>query len=160
MMVFYLMFQLQDKNWKIQVEKSEKDRLKSDFQSRLNMNNKQWEKNLERVRAQYSADAEAQIEEKERKLEMLRDIVNTDETPRHTPHPAPKPRTYTTPGPMTPARSETDVASLGLRSRPARNATPPGVPVTRIPTAKSMHGLNNIGTSSAKTLFPGWLVYK
>ena len=46
MMVFYLMFQLQDKNWKIQVEKSEKDRLKSDFQSRLNMNNKQWEKNL------------------------------------------------------------------------------------------------------------------
>ena len=102
------------------------------------------------MRAQYSADAEAQIEEKERKLEMLRDIVNTDETPRRAPRPAPKPRTYTTPGPMTPARSETDVAGLGLRSRPARNATTPGVPVTRIPAAKSMHGLNTIGTASAK----------
>ena len=48
MLLVYVVFQLQDKNWKIQVEKSEKDRLKSDFQSRLNMNNKQWEKNLVR----------------------------------------------------------------------------------------------------------------
>ena len=44
-----MMLQLQDKNWKIQVEKSEKDRLKTDFHSRLQMNNKQWEKNLVRL---------------------------------------------------------------------------------------------------------------
>lgn len=43
-----LTVQVQDKNWKIQVEKTEKERLKSDFQTRLNMNNKQWEKNLVR----------------------------------------------------------------------------------------------------------------
>ena len=113
------------------------------------------------MRAQYSADAEAQLEEKERKLEMLRDIVNTDETPRRGPRPAPKPRTYTTPGPMTPARSDPDMASTGLRSRPARNATTPGVPVSRIPAAKSMQGLNNIGTASAKvrsSLLGGWYV--
>lgn len=151
-----LTLKLQDKNWKIQVEKSEKDRLKSAFENRLDMNNKQWEKNLERVKARVSADAEAQIEEKQRKLEMLRDIVNDGDTPRRGPRPAPKPRTYTTPGvPMTPARSETDMASM-TRARPMRNATTPAVPVGRIPTAKSMQGLNNIGTvcASAKKTAP------
>ncbi|XP_070178787.1 kinesin-like protein KIF23 [Littorina saxatilis] len=152
-----LTLKLQDKAWKIQVEKSEKDRLKSNFQSRLNMNNKQWEKNMERVRTQFSEDAEAQIEEKERKLEMLRDIINTDdvETPRRAPRPAPKPRTYTTPGvPITPARSETDIRGVGLRGRGARTVTTPAVPVSRIPNAKSMQGLNNIGTTSAKKTAP------
>ncbi|XP_076439064.1 kinesin-like protein KIF23 [Babylonia areolata] len=159
-----LTLKLQDKAWKIQVEKSEKDRLKSDFQSRLNMNNKQWEKNMERLRAQCSADAEAQLEEKDRKLDMLRDIVNEDTstaaaaTPRRGPRPAPKPRTYTTPGgPITPARSETDMSSVGMRTRgggAARMATTPGVPVSRIPNARSMQGLNTVGSSSAKKSAP------
>ena len=104
---------------------------------------------------QFSADAEAQIEEKERKLEMLRDIVNTDDTPRRAPRPAPKPRTYTTPAPtsLTPARSDPDMAGAGagVRTRSTRTATTPGgVPVSRIPAAKSMQGLNHIGTASAK----------
>ncbi|KAL8615240.1 hypothetical protein ACOMHN_050281 [Nucella lapillus] len=144
-----LSLKLQDKNWKIQVEKSEKDRLKTDYQSRLVMNNKHWEKNLERLRVRCSADADAQMEEKERKLDMLRNIVN-DETPRRAPRPAPKPRTYTTPGaPMTPARSDTDMASVGMRTRSAKTATTPGVPVSRIPNAKSMQGLNTVGYASA-----------
>ncbi|KAK7497855.1 hypothetical protein BaRGS_00010989, partial [Batillaria attramentaria] len=151
-----LTLKLQDKSWKIQVEKTEKDRLKHDFQSRLNMNNRQWEKNIDKMRAQYEADAEAQIEEKERKLEMLRDIVNTDaETPRRAPRPAPKPRTYTTPATViVPARSETDVSGLGLRTRAARTATTPGVPVSRIPAAKSMQSLNQFGSASVKKTAP------
>ena len=42
------------------------------------------------------------------------------------------------------------MTSVGVKTRGMRNATTPGVPVARIPTAKSMHGLNTIGTASAK----------
>ncbi|XP_025084213.1 kinesin-like protein KIF23 isoform X2 [Pomacea canaliculata] len=146
-----LTLKVQDKNWKIQVEKTEKERLKSDFQTRLNMNNKQWEKNLEKIKLQVEAEAEAQLEEKERKLDILRDIVNNDETPRKAPRPAPKPRTYTTPGvSIQSARSEVDMSSIGaVRSKVTRNATTPGVPVNRIPAAKSMYNLNQVAATSA-----------
>ena len=37
---------IQDKDVKIRQEKSEKERLKSDFRTRLDMNNQHWERNL------------------------------------------------------------------------------------------------------------------
>lgn len=105
----------------------------------------------EKIKLQVEAEAEAQLEEKERKLDILRDIVNNDETPRKAPRPAPKPRTYTTPGvPIHSARSEVDMSSIGVvRSKVTRNATTPGVPVNRIPAAKSMYNLNQVAATSA-----------
>lgn len=105
----------------------------------------------EKIKLQVEAEAEAQLEEKERKLDILRDIVNNDETPRKAPRPAPKPRTYTTPGvSIQSARSEVDMSSIGaVRSKVTRNATTPGVPVNRIPAAKSMYNLNQVAATSA-----------
>lgn len=145
-----LTLKLQDKNWKIQVEKTEKDRLKQDYQSRLTMNNRQWEKNMDKIKAQLEADAEAQIEEKERKLDLLRELVNNEDTPRRAPRPAPKPRTYTTPATtIIPTRSEPDMSGMGLRTRSTRTTTTPCVPVGRIPAARSMQSLNQVGASGA-----------
>ncbi|VDI65837.1 kinesin family member 23 [Mytilus galloprovincialis] len=138
---------LQDKNMKIRQEKTEKDRLRSDFRNRLEHNNQQWEKNLQKERNKIENELEGQINEKQHKLNMLRHIVNT-ETDSDTPTarfrtPAPKARTYTTPGKIMSARSETDMSSVGKNPVPTPRSRTQTATVT---SARSMHGLNKVGT--------------
>lgn len=78
---------------------------------------------------------------------MLRHIVNT-ETDSDTPTarfrtPAPKARTYTTPGKIMSARSETDMSSVGKNPVPTPRSRTQTATVT---SARSMHGLNKVGT--------------
>lgn len=98
--------QVQDKTWKIQVERRAKEHLKNDYRNRLQMNNEAWEKNLEKERQKMELEAENELDERDRKLEMLRDFVNEDCGATRTPRtrtrgpaglPTPKPRTQTTP---------------------------------------------------------------
>ncbi|XP_046350395.1 kinesin-like protein KIF23 isoform X3 [Haliotis rufescens] len=143
---------LQDKNWKIQVEKTEKEKMKSDFRNRLDMHSQQWEKNMEKERRKVAVQAGAEIQERDRKLKMLENIVNQNSKPMVTPRrPAPKPRTYTTPGYITPARSDTDVSRVGVggTGRMTR-ATAAGVG-----SAKSMYNLNHV-SSTAKPRPPAY----
>ncbi|XP_059175032.1 kinesin-like protein KIF23 isoform X2 [Physella acuta] len=164
--------QVQDKAWKIQVEKQAKDKLRSEFRSRLQMNNQAWEKNLEKARRQLEIEAENQLDERDRKLEMLRDIVNENElvgTPRMrsraTTQPTPKPRTYTTPASIQTAISETDITSVGsstiassARAAAGRagNTKVQTRPTNRIPAAKSIPNLTQVGVtpSSSKSRQP------
>lgn len=90
-----------------------------------------------------------QILEKQRKLNMLKSIVNENEQQQQTTPkvgnfrtPAPKPRTYTTPGKIMSARSESDVSSVGVAPQVTpRTRTATGT----ISSARSMHGLNRAG---------------
>ncbi|GFO27268.1 kinesin-like protein [Plakobranchus ocellatus] len=160
-----LSLQIQDKTWKIQVEKNSKDKLRMDFRNRLQLNNEAWEKNLEKAKRQFELEAGTQLEERDRKLELLRDLVNDEvvTTPRTrsrvAPLPTPKPRTYTTPS----ARSETDMTSIassagGWSARSA--AVTPGRAgntrvqsraISRIAPAKSVTNMNQVGTMPTPT---------
>ncbi|XP_021341173.1 kinesin-like protein KIF23 isoform X2 [Mizuhopecten yessoensis] len=120
---------LQDKNVKIRQERSEKERLKNDFRNRLEMNNQHWEKNLVKEKHKIESEFGGQIWEKQKKLNLLRSIVNDKDAAVEEPRggfrtPAPKPRTYTTPGKIMTAKSETDISSVGTNSTPrTRTAT-------------------------------------
>ncbi|GFS00547.1 kinesin-like protein [Elysia marginata] len=161
-----LNLQVQDKTWKIQVEKNSKDKMRMEYRNRLQLNNEVWEKNLEKAKRQFEIEAGTQLEERDRKLEMLRDLVNDEmvATPRARsrvpPQPMPKPRTYTTPS----ARSETDMGSIASSAGgwSARSAvvTPAGRAgntrvqsrtTSRIAAAKSIPNLNQVGTTSTPT---------
>lgn len=160
-----LNLQVQDKTWKIQVEKNSKDKMRMEYRNRLQLNNEVWEKNLEKAKRQLEIEAGTQLEERDRKLEMLRDLVNDEMvvTPRSrsrvAPQPTPKPRTYTTPS----ARSETDMGSIASSAGgwSARSAavTPGRVGNTRVQSratnriaaAKSIPNLTQVGTASTPT---------
>nr|XP_022309325.1 kinesin-like protein KIF23 isoform X1 [Crassostrea virginica] len=122
---------IQDKDVKIRQEKSEKERLKSDFRTRLDMNNQHWERNLEKERQKIEQDYGGQIWEKQQKLNMLRNIVNEGDSDAAMPAPqeifrtpAPKVRTHTTPGKLLSARSENDMRKIGNTPTPrSRTAT-------------------------------------
>ncbi|XP_033725616.1 kinesin-like protein KIF23 isoform X2 [Pecten maximus] len=120
---------LQDKNVKIRQERSEKERLKNDFRTRLEMNNHHWEKNLEKEKHKIESEFGGQIWEKQKKLNLLRSIVNDKDNNFEEPRggfrtPAPKPRTFTTPSKIMTAKSETDISSVGTNSTPrTRTAT-------------------------------------
>lgn len=121
---------IQDKEVKIRQEKSEKERLRNDFKTRLDMNNQHWEKNLEKERQKIEQDYGGQIWEKQQKLNMLRNIVNEGDSdampaPQETFRtPAPKTRTHTTPGKLLSARSENDMRKIGNTPTPrSRTAT-------------------------------------
>ena len=104
----------------------------------------------EQFRELYSADAEAKLEVKERKLDMLRDIVNTDDAPRRgPPRIAPKPRIQPT---ALSVASSTGSSAATPKPRLAGNVRSKATPVqprSRIPSAKSMQGLNEIGSTPA-----------
>ncbi|XP_035825557.1 kinesin-like protein KIF23 isoform X2 [Aplysia californica] len=155
--------QVQDKAWKIQVEKNAKEKLRSDYKSRLQMNNQAWEKNMEKTRRQMEIEAENQLDERDRKLDMLRDIVNEQDAVVATPrtrsragqNPTPKPRTHTTPASIQSARSEIDMSSIGASTiassaraaaagRAGNTRVPPRSAV-RIPAAKSIPNLSQVG---------------
>ncbi|KAK0057807.1 kinesin-like protein KIF23 isoform X2 [Biomphalaria pfeifferi] len=166
--------QVQDKNWKIQAEKNNFDKLKADFRNRLQMNNMAWEKNLEKARRQLEKEAENQLDERDRKLEMLRDIVNENDLPpatpsrarmRTAPQPTPKPRTYTNSAGIQTAISETDITSVGsstiassARAAAGRagNTRVTSRSTNRIPAAKSIPNLSQVGVtpSSSKSRQP------
>lgn len=121
---------IQDKEVKIRQEKSEKERLRNDFKTRLDMNNQHWERNLEKERQKIEQDYGGQIWEKQHKLNMLRNIVNEGDSdampaPQETFRtPAPKTRTHTTPGKLLSARSENDMRKIGNTPTPrSRTAT-------------------------------------
>ncbi|KAH9488564.1 Kinesin-like protein kif23 [Bulinus truncatus] len=167
-----LSLQVQDKSWKIQAEKNNYDKLKADFRNRLQMNNMAWEKNLEKARRQLEKEAENQLDERDRKLEMLRDIVNENEVPatprtrmRTAPQPTPKPRTCATSAGIQTAISETDITSVGsstiassARAAAGRagNTRVTSRSTNRIPAAKSIPNLSQVGVtpSSSKSRQP------
>jgi len=158
--------QVQDKQWKIQVEKNSKEKLKSDYRNRLQLNNQTWEKNLEKAKRQFVIEAEDQLDERDRKLDMLRDIVNENDANVVTPrtrgrvggNPTPKPRTQTTPASIYSARSETDMTSVGASTlassarmgRPGNTRIPPRSAV-RIPSAKSIPNLSQVGLTPSSS---------
>ncbi|CAG5118902.1 unnamed protein product, partial [Candidula unifasciata] len=157
-----LSLQVQDKAWKIQVERNAREKLRSDCQNRIQMNNQAWEKNLEKARRKFEVEAECKLDERDRKLEMLRDIVNENEcaTPllrsRGHPQPTPKPRTYTTPAALPSARSESDMTSVGsstiassARAATGRigNTRVQSRNTVRIPAAKSITNLDLAGVT-------------
>ncbi|CAL1542663.1 unnamed protein product [Lymnaea stagnalis] len=171
-----LALQVQDKAWKIQVEKSANDKLRAEFRDRLQMNNQAWEKNLEKARRKVEKEKENELDEKDRKLELLRDIVNENDvlaTPRNrqrnTPNPTPRPRTCaTTPANMQPAISETDITSVGsstiassaraaaIAAGRLGNTRVQSRSTNRIPAAKSIPNLSQVGVtpSSSKSRQP------
>lgn len=141
---------LQDKNMKIRQEKSQIERLRSDFRSRLEQNNYQWEKNMQKERTKIECELEGQIYEKQHKLNVLKSIVN--ETDSDTPTgrfrtPAPKARTYTTPAKIMSARSETDVSTVGKTPVPTPRSR---TQTATVSSARSMHGLNRVGAATPK----------
>lgn len=98
-------------------------------------------------------ELEGQILEKQQKLNILKSIVN--ETDSDTPTtrfrtPAPKTRTYTTPGKIMSARSETDMTSVGRTPVPTPRSR---TQTATVSSAKSMHGLNRIGTTPKTVSF-------
>ncbi|XP_050395507.1 kinesin-like protein KIF23 isoform X2 [Patella vulgata] len=127
---------LEDKNWKINLEKTERERMKHDFKTRLEMNNYAWEKNMDKAKQRITQKADERIHEREQKIQALKKIVNTPQRPT----PAPKPRA--TPSSLYGARSETDVSNIGFGSRVTRQSA--------IPSAKSMHNLNQAGSSNIR----------
>lgn len=119
---------LQDKSMKIRQEQSEKERLKDNFKQRLEINNIKWEENLDKERKKIEKEFGAVIEEKQKKFELMKEVLDTDTPvakPRTFKAPATstKPRTYTTPGLLASARSESDVSSIGMSGPRTRTAS-------------------------------------
>ncbi|XP_052787573.1 kinesin-like protein KIF23 isoform X2 [Mya arenaria] len=119
---------LGDKDLKLLQEKHEKERLRDNFKQRLEMNNIHWEDNLDKEKRKIEQQLGAQLEEKEKRFNMMKEVLETDTPtarPRtfKTPAPAPKTRTYTTPGMIQSARSESDVSSVGLPTPRSRTNT-------------------------------------
>ncbi|KAL5019545.1 hypothetical protein ScPMuIL_002437 [Solemya velum] len=144
---------LQDKNQRVLRERNEKERLKADFRARLEMNNNQWEQNLEQERKKMETAYGGQLFENRRRMNLLKSIVNENgqietETKFKTPVPTPRggrqTRTYTTPGVIQTAKSDTDVSKIGTPR--SRTATTSSV----VSSARSMQNLNR-GTTPAKT---------
>ncbi|BFZ09796.1 hypothetical protein BsWGS_12835 [Bradybaena similaris] len=157
-----LRLQVQDKSWKIQVERNSKEKLKSEYQNRLQMNNDAWEKNLEKERRQIEIEAENKLHERDRKLDMLREIVNENDCPtpvlrsKGSSQPTAKPRTHTTPAALPSARSESDMTSVGsstiassARAAAGRagNTRVQSRNTVRIPPAKSITNLDLAGVT-------------
>ncbi|XP_045184696.2 kinesin-like protein KIF23 isoform X1 [Mercenaria mercenaria] len=125
---------LYDKNMKIRQEQSEKERLKDNFKQRLEMNNIHWEDNLDKERRKIERELGMALEEKEKKFSMMKEVLDSETPiakPRtfKTPATSTKTRTYTTPGVIQSARSESDVSSIGVPT--PRTRTTSAVPSVR-----------------------------
>ncbi|XP_052261516.1 kinesin-like protein KIF23 isoform X2 [Dreissena polymorpha] len=119
---------LMDKNYKLKQEMTEKERLRDNFKQRLEINNIQWEENLEKERQKVAEELGAALEEKEKKFNMMKEVLDSETPvakPRtfKTPGTAVKTRTYTTPGIIRSATSESDMSSIGLPNTRARTNT-------------------------------------
>lgn len=107
----------------------------------------------QKERTKIECELEGQIYEKQHKLNILKSIVN-NETDSDTPTgrfrtPAPKTRTYTTPGKIMSARSETDMSTVGKTPVPTPRSR---TQTATVSTARSMHGLNRVGAATPKNV--------
>ncbi|XP_029646158.1 kinesin-like protein KIF23 isoform X2 [Octopus sinensis] len=132
--------QLQEKNSLIREARDEKCQLKSDYETRIQQNEQKFrQQEYDRQKLEYKC--RTYLQEKDRKLNILKNLVNehssessTSTTPSVTPKPARKLRTFTTPAPYTAPRPD-----------PA-----PRKPVTRLAAARSLHNLDQVSSSSSK----------
>ncbi|XP_064645209.1 kinesin-like protein KIF23 isoform X2 [Lineus longissimus] len=115
-----LKHEIEDKEQAVKKERTDKNRIRHDFENKLMLNNHQWEKALDQERQKMELECGAQIWDKDRKLKMVRHIINGDqasssssETKIKVPPPvAPKPRTTR----MKTANSDTSISTAGTSS--------------------------------------------
>ncbi|KAK3602017.1 hypothetical protein CHS0354_027020 [Potamilus streckersoni] len=144
-----LELKLQDKTLRLKQERSEKDRMEKDFRTRIETNNNHWERILDEERQKIEKEYGIQLKKQAITMNKLRDVLeeNTFKTPVST---SVKTRTYTTPGMIQTARSESDVSSIGSIPTP----TPRNRTNSAIPTARPVQGLNRQGATVTPVTTP------
>ncbi|XP_023930763.1 kinesin-like protein KIF23 [Lingula anatina] len=122
--------ELNEKDWKILREKSERERMKSEFKSKMVLTQQHMEDQLEKEKRKIEEEAEAQLWQRERTLQALKSIIDSNEidtptqppakAPRRGPAVAPKPRYMTsTIASRVQTKSDQDLRYTGRTPKPA-----------------------------------------